>query len=76
MPEPFRQVDFILFDRNGIEVPIEVKYRNKINPRELSGLVSFLSKTDAKSGMVISKSCLEVKPEYVIIPASVFLLLM
>lgn len=73
--EKNREVDFVLFDRNSIEVPIEVKYRNKINPKELAGMVSFLSKTNTKSGLVISKSCLEIKSEYVIIPASVFLLL-
>ncbi len=70
-----REVDFVLYDGNTIQVPIEVKYRNKINPKELAGLVSFLGKSDTTSGLVISKSTLEIRPEYVIIPASVFLLL-
>jgi len=73
--EKGREVDFVLYDGNTIEVPIEVKYRNKINPKELTGLVSFLTKTGTKSGLVISKSTLEIRHEYVIIPASVFLLL-
>lgn len=73
--EKDREVDFVLYDGNTIEVPIEVKYRNKINPKELAGLVNFLTTTSRKSGIVISKSDLEVKSEYVIIPASVFLTL-
>ena len=69
-----RKVDFVLYG-GTIQVAIEVKYRNKINPRDLSGLVHFLGETDTTSGLVISKSTLDVRPEYVIIPASVFLLL-
>lgn len=69
------EVDFILYDGDTIEVPIEVKYRNKINPKELAGLVNFLDTTGNKDGIVISKSDLEVKTDYTIIPASVFLLL-
>ncbi|MGB9002373.1 MAG: ATP-binding protein [Nitrosotalea sp.] len=70
-----REVDFILYDGNSIEVPIEVKYRNKIDHKELAGLVNFLSTTGKKSGIVISKTDLEIRSEYVIIPASVFLML-
>jgi len=69
------EVDFILYDGSSIEVPIEVKFRNRINPKELAGVVNFLSKTGKKSGVIISKSDLDVKSEYAIIPASVFLLL-
>ncbi len=67
-------MDFVLSKVNGMEVPIEVKYRGRINPREMAGLASFLGKTGAKSGLVISKSRLETRQEYVV-PASAFLLL-
>jgi len=73
--EKNREVDFILYDGDTIEVPIEVKYRHKINLKELGGLTSFLTKSGQKGGIVISKSNLEVKSEYAIIPASVFLML-
>lgn len=73
--EKNKEVDFVLYDGGRIEVPIEVKYRNRINHRELTGLVSFLGKTKTKSGLVVSKSDLDVRQDYVVIPASVFLLL-
>ena len=71
-----REVDFVLYDGDSIEVPIEVKFRNKINHKELAGLVSFLSKTGkGGGGIVLSKSTFDVKDDYVVIPASIFLLL-
>ena len=71
-----REVDFVLRTDSDIEVPIEVKYRNKIKFKELSGLCSFLDKTDTRNGIVVSKSDLETRSEYVVIPASLFLLLL
>ena len=72
-----REVDFVLYGVDDIEVPIEVKYRKRINFRELSGLASFLgSSPGTKSGLVVSRYDLEVRSEYVVIPAAVFLLLM
>ena len=70
-----REVDFILYDGDTIEVPIEVKYRNKLDHKELAPMVNFLTKTGNGKGLVISKTLLEVKTDYVIIPTSVFLLL-
>ena len=70
-----REVDFILYGGDSIEVPIEIKYRNKINAKELAPLVNFLSKTGNKKGLVLSKHTLDVKDEYVIVPTSLFLLL-
>ena len=50
--------------------------QNKINHKELAGLVSFLSKTGkGGGGIVLSKSTFDVKDDYVVIPASIFLLL-
>ena len=69
-----REVDFILYDGNSIETPIEVKFRNKIIHKELGGLVSFCSQA-GKGGMVLSKSELDVRSDYVVVPASAFLLL-
>lgn len=71
-----REVDFVLYDGDTTELPIEVKFRNKINHRELGGLVSFLDCTGSKAGgLVLSKSTLDVRSDYVLVPASIFLLL-
>lgn len=68
-----KEVDYVLYDGGKIEVPIEVKYRNTL--KGLGGFYSFLNKTGKKSGIVISKDELDVKENYVSIPASVFLML-
>ena len=66
------EVDFV-YDNSKIVVPIEVKYRNK-SRRDLAGMYKVLNKTHGK-GIVISKDRLDVLPEYVMIPAFLFLLL-
>ena len=70
-----REVDFVLYDGDRMEVPIEVKFRNKLNPRDLAPLVGFLGKTGSKKGLVVSKTALDEKADYVVVPVSVFLLL-
>ena len=70
-----REVDFVFYDGDKIEVPIEVKYRNRLNLKELAPVVSFLNKTSNKKGLVISKSLLTTHTDYTIVPASLFLLL-
>lgn len=70
-----REVDFILHDGAGAEVPIEVKFRSSLRYRELAPVTSFLDKTGSRTGLILSKSELGARPDYVIIPASVFLLL-
>ena len=73
--EKGREVDFVLYKEDGFEFPIEVKYRKRVNPRELAGLGSFLDRNGAKSGLVLSKSELEEKWDYLVLPTSVFLML-
>ncbi|MDE1765832.1 MAG: ATP-binding protein [Thaumarchaeota archaeon] len=70
-----REVDFIFYDGKDIEVPIEVKYRNSIDPREFPALFQFFRKTRTKNGIVLSEKEFDVKSEYVVIPVSVFLML-
>jgi len=69
------EVDFILYDGDTIDVPIEVKFRNKLDLKELAPMVNFLTKTGNDKGLVLSKSLFDVKTNYVIIPTSLFLLL-
>ncbi len=71
--EDGKEVDFVYYDGDKIEVPIEVKYRNKAT-KDLAGMYKFLNNTSNK-GLVISKDRLDVHSEYVMIPASVFLFL-
>lgn len=71
-----KEVDFVLYQADKFEVPIEVKYRNKVDVRELGGLSSFLDETDVKSGLVLSKNELDERQDYLLIPTSVFLMFM
>ena len=71
--EDGREADFVYYDGGGIEVPIEVKYRNRV-ARDLAGMYRILNRTRG-SGIVVSKDRLDSGPEYVTVPASVFLLL-
>ena len=70
-----REVDFVLYQEDDFEAPMEVKYRNRVDARELGGLGSFLDETGVKSGLVLSKNDLEERHDYLIIPTSVFLML-
>ena len=70
-----KEVDFVLYKEDNFEAPMEVKYRNKVDARELGGLTSFLDETGVKSGLVLSKNELEEKQDYLILPTSVFLML-
>ena len=70
-----KEVDFVLHHKNEFEAPMEVKYRSKVDHRELGGLASFLDKTGVKSGLVLSRDELEERYDYLLIPASLFLML-
>lgn len=70
-----REVDFIYNDGKNPELPIEVKYQNSINPRDLDGIVTFKKQSSVENALIISKNRLEVERECVMIPASMFLLL-
>ncbi|RNJ77654.1 MAG: ATP-binding protein [Nitrosopumilus sp. H13] len=69
-----REVDFVL-RYDGHEVPIEVKFKNSVNHRSLGGMASFLDETGCAGGIVLSKHDMTTGRDYVVVPASVFLLL-
>lgn len=69
-----REVDFVLYQQDKFEFPIEVKFRNKVDTRELTGLTSFLDTTRVKSGLVLSKNELDERKDYLFVPTSVFLM--
>ena len=70
-----QEVDFVLYREDQLELPVEIKYRNRISYRELGGLASFLDATGSESGLVLSKDMLEVRRDYAVIPLAVFLVL-
>ena len=70
-----QEVDFVLYREGQLELPVEIKYRNRISYRELGGLASFLDATGSESGLVLSKDTLEVRRDYAVIPLAVFLAL-
>ncbi|MCK5661397.1 MAG: ATP-binding protein, partial [Methanosarcinales archaeon] len=64
-----KEVDFVIKDKKGEFLGIEVKYQNTINPHDYTGLNTF------KKGILISKKEFNVTKNYVTIPVSLFLLL-
>lgn len=69
------EVDFVYDDRGAIQVPIEVKFRNKIMRNDLTGMFNFLRNTETRYGLVLSKNYLQEKQDYVVMPVPIFLLL-
>lgn len=70
-----QEVDFVLYREGQLELPVEIKYRNRISYRELGGMARFLDATGSESGLVLSKDTLEVRRDYAVIPLAVFLAL-
>lgn len=52
------EVDFVVDFENMI-LPVEVKYRNKVDARDLKGLLGFMEKFGVKRGIVVSKDMLK-----------------
>lgn len=72
--EQRREVDFV-FKKGALEAPLEVKYRNCVDHRELGGLAKFLDVVGVERGAVLSKDSLEQRRDYSVVPVSEFLLM-
>jgi len=48
------EVDFIVKSPEG-SLPIEVKYKNQVRKKDLSGLLEYMRKNEVKEGMVVTK---------------------
>lgn len=71
-----KEVDFILADGTGLELPIEVKFKKNISKKDdLNGIYNFKKFTKTSNGFLITKDTFEVTKDYIMIPASLFLLL-
>ena len=71
---PQKEVDFVYND-GATEVPIEVKFRNRLNKRDLDGVIAFKKAAGVKSGLILTRNSFCAERECVKIPASMFLLL-
>lgn len=71
---PQKEVDFVYND-GAVEVPIEVRFTNRLTKRDLDGIIAFKKAAGAKSGLVLTRNTLCAERECVKIPASMFLLL-
>lgn len=69
-----REVDFVVRDNDSL-IPIEVKYQNKIKTGDFYGLIDFKKATKTKRGIILTKNDLRIEKEVVLIPVSLFLLL-
>lgn len=67
-----REVDFVFYKRGELEAPVEVKYRNRIDHRELGGIAGFAG---SGSGTVLSKGEFGQRRDYSVVPAAEFLAL-
>ncbi|MCL5674714.1 MAG: ATP-binding protein [Candidatus Omnitrophica bacterium] len=71
------EVDFIIKEGNNI-IPIEIKYKNHIEKKDIMGLFKFTEQYQLKSAIVISKDILEQKKinglTVLFIPAWLFVL--
>ena len=69
-----KEVDFVV--RNGDSfIPVEVKYQNQIKKDDLYGIIDFKKIANIKNGIVLTKDQLRGESEAVLIPTSLFLLL-
>lgn len=55
------EVDFVL-DINSL-LPVEVKYRNTILPKDLKGIIKFMTKYGVREGIVVSKDLLQKREQ-------------
>ena len=72
---PDKEVDFVYNDGHGVELPIEVKFKNDVKRRDLGGLITFKKEAGTRAGLVLTKSDLSAERECLKIPASLFLML-
>ncbi|MFQ6082338.1 MAG: ATP-binding protein [Candidatus Aminicenantia bacterium] len=47
------EIDFVIDNKDIL--PIEVKYRSQIKPKEIRGLLNFMTKTKIKKGIIVTK---------------------
>lgn len=51
-----KEIDFILINKKKEIIPIEAKYQDKINAKEIKGTLAFMESNSLKEGIIITKS--------------------
>ena len=69
------EVDLVYNDSMGTEISIEVKFQEKITKRDLDGVINFKRHTSTDKALLLTKDVLSVERECIMIPVSLFLLL-
>jgi predicted AAA+ superfamily ATPase len=71
------EVDFVLDNGIDLEIPMEVKFQNSINKRDLDSIINFKKESKNKNlrPLLLSKDRFDIINDCTIIPASIFLLL-
>ncbi len=70
-----KELDYVFYNGDKIELPIEVKYQKTITNRDLDGINNFKRATNVKNALLITKDQLAETENHIKIPASLFLLL-
>ncbi len=65
----------VIFEHRGRPIPIEVKYRNKIDGEDLRSTKEFVKKNKSGFGICVSKDTFGISDTILIIPAWFFLIL-
>jgi len=68
------EVDIVL-EHNGKPIPIEVKYKNKIDENELKNIKRFIKKYGSGFGICVTKDTFELNGNILMIPTWLFLLI-
>jgi predicted AAA+ superfamily ATPase len=70
------ELDYVLYDGSGMELPIEVRYQNKISKKtDITGIHRFQKAAGGKAGLLLTKDEFGAESDYVMVPTSMFLLL-
>ncbi len=59
---PVMEVDFVLEDRVGIVVPVEIKFRKKLDSKDFAGLSCFMNRFKSRAGVLVTLDTWEWNP--------------
>ncbi|MBI4171070.1 MAG: ATP-binding protein [Candidatus Aenigmarchaeota archaeon] len=68
------EIDIIL-DYGGISIPIEVKFRDRIDPTHSKAMFDFMKKYKSPFGIMVTKNHLELKDKILYIPLRLYLMM-
>jgi len=71
------EIDFVLNNGIDVEIPIEVKFQNSIDNRDLNDIINFKKESKIRNQypLLLTKERFDIKQDCVLVPTSIFLLL-